>query len=74
MEMPLRTGPGPHLAEPRKSLHRLSLVFDWRITEAPEGIPTSAVTPRPPQKVIPLRKQRLVTVPGLVAQAEFDCL
>lgn len=69
----LQNWPRAPATEPKRSLHGQS-TSDWRKTEAPQAGPTSAVTPRPPQKVIPLRKQRLATVPGLVAQVEFDCL
>lgn len=69
----LQNWPRAPAAEPKRSLHGQSTTTDWRKREAPQAGPTSAVVPRPPQKVIPLRKQRLATVPGLVAQVEFDC-
>lgn len=52
-QVPALLGPG--------GLHRQSSTSDQRITEAPEAGSTPAVTPKPPQKVIPLRKPRLPT-------------
>ena len=69
---PSELAQGSTPAEPGKNLHRQSSTPDWRITEAPEAGPTSTAIPRPPKKVIPLGKQRLATVRGLVAQAKFD--